>query len=88
MASMDVSGIPLSLVRSLMAAEAPVVEVGIVAVRFASGPAWRAAGRGSWLGRPEMTAPLMCVDDAAQTQAVDARTVLAAGAEVCQAGGR
>ena len=87
-ASIDVPGIPLSVLRSLIAAEAPVVEIGIVGVRFASGPAWRAAGRGSWLGRPEVPAPLVCVDEAGQTQAVDAGTILAAGSAVCQGGGQ
>jgi hypothetical protein len=87
-ASIDMPGIPVSLVRSLVATEAPAVELGIVGVRFTSGPAWRAAGRGSWLGRPDLAAPLVCVDDSGQTQAVDAATALSAGSAVCQGGGQ
>lgn len=83
-ASIDVPGIPLRLLRSLSSAEAPVVEIAIVGVRFTSGPAWRAAGRGSWLGRPDLVTPLACVDDLGQTQPVDPLT--AAGG-VCQGGG-
>jgi hypothetical protein len=86
--AVDVPGVPVSVMRGLLAGDAPVLEVAIVGVRFTSGPAWQARGRGSWLGRPDVTAPLACVDDLGQTQNVDALTALTAGTSVCQGGGQ
>lgn len=87
-ASLEVPGIPLRLLRSLIAADAPLVEIAMVGVRFTSGPAWRAPGRGSWLGRPDLTPPLACVDDLGQTQTMDPQTAITAGTSVCQGGGQ
>lgn len=56
-ASIEVAGIALQLLRSIVTTDAPAVEIGIVGVRFASGPAWHATGHGSWLGRPDLPTP-------------------------------
>jgi hypothetical protein len=78
--------VAVPFLRGLVGTAAPVVEVAIVGVRFASGPSWQSAGRGTWLGRPELAAPLACVDEAGQTDGVDARTAAAGAA--CQGGGQ
>lgn len=85
-ASLDVPGVPLRLLQSLISADAPVVEIAVVGVRFANGQTWRAPGRGSWLGRPDLQPPLACVDDLGQTQTVDPLSAITAGTSVCQGG--
>ena len=85
--TVDVPGLTVQTASSLLAAAAPVVEVAIVGVQFTTGAPWRAAGGSSWLGRPDVRSPLVCVDAAGQTQVVDPLTAITAGATVCQGGG-